>query len=282
MTTSANLNWLIPAGTRPIFTGNPANVSRDLKWETINTINIGLDLKFLKNNLAISADWFQRQNNNMIAPGATLPSAFGAAAAAINAGSMRTRGWEITASYTHNFGKDAYGYVNASLSDYESVITEWTGNDNKMLYTNYAGKVVGEIWGFKNAGFFKDANDVATSPSQTTLQNGSFVYGPGDVKYADLDNNQIINGGNQTLSNPGDLTVIGNTTPRYQYSFRLGGGWKGFDIDMYFQGVGKRDMWGTGSMVIPLYNAANNTMYEHQMDFWSPTNPDALSTSFCR
>jgi len=123
MTTSANLNWLIPAGTRPIFTGNPANVSRDLKWETINTINIGLDLKFLKNNLAISADWFQRQNNNMIAPGATLPSAFGAAAAAINAGSMRTRGWEITASYTHNFGKDAYGYVNASLSDYESVIT---------------------------------------------------------------------------------------------------------------------------------------------------------------
>jgi len=276
MTTSANLNWLIPAGTRPIFTGNPANVSRDLKWETINTINIGLDLKFLKNNLVVSADWFQRQNNNMIAPGATLPSAFGAAAAAINAGSMRTRGWEITASYTHNFGKDAYGYVNASLSDYESVITEWTGNDNKMLYTNYAGKVVGEIWGFKNAGFFKDANDVATSPSQTTLQNGSFVYGPGDVKYADLDNNQIINGGNQTLSNPGDLTVIGNTTPRYQYSFRLGGGWKGFDIDMYFQGVGKRDMWGTGSMVIPLYNSANNTMYEHQMDFWSANNPDAF------
>ena len=276
MTTSANLNWLIPAGTRPIFTGNPANVSRDLKWETINTINIGLDLKFLKNNLAISADWFQRQNNNMIAPGATLPSAFGAAAAAINAGSMRTRGWEITASYTHNFGKDAYGYVNASLSDYESVITEWTGNDNKMLYTNYAGKVVGEIWGFKNAGFFKDANDVATSPDQKTLQYKSFVFGPGDVKYADLDNNQIINGGNQTLSNPGDLTVIGNTTPRYQYSFRLGGGWKGFDIDMYFQGVGKRDMWGTGSMVIPLYNAANNTMYEHQMDFWSPTNPDAF------
>jgi hypothetical protein len=145
-----------------------------------------------------------------------------------------------------------------------------------MLFTNYKGKKVGEIWGFKHVGFFKDANDVATSPSQVSLQNGSFVYGQGDVKYADLDKSGAINAGTQTFDDRGDLTIIGNTTPRYQFSMRLGGGWKGFDIDVFLQGVGKRDLWGTGSMVIPLYNAANNTMYQHQMDFWTPSNPNAF------
>ncbi len=276
MTTSTALNWLIPAGSRPTFTNNPANVSSLLKWETINTLNFGLDLAFLNNELGVTLDWFQRDNNNMIAPGATLPTTFGVGAAAQNAGSLRTSGWEVEVSYNHNINRDAYFYSTLTLSDYTSTITEWTGNDSKMLYTNYKGKKVGEIWGFKHAGFFRDASDVANSPSQVSLQNGSFVYGPGDVKYADLDNSGAINAGTQTLDDHGDLTVIGNTTPRYQFSLRLGGGWKGFDIDMYLQGVGKRDMWGTGSMVIPLYNAANNTMYQHQMDFWTPSNPNAF------
>lgn len=276
MTTSAALNWLIPAGTRPIFTNNPANVSSTLKWETINTINFGLDLSFLNKALGVTFDWFQRDNNNMIAPGATLPASFGVGAAAQNTGSLRTTGWELELSYNHNINNDSYIYGNVSVSDYKSVITEWTGNDSKMLFNNYVGKNIGEIWGFKHVGFFKDANDVATSPSQVTLQNGSFVYGPGDVKYADLDKSGAINAGTQTLENLGDLTVIGNTTPRYQYSMRLGGGWKGFDIDVYLQGVAKRDLWGTGSMVLPLYNAANNTMFQHQMDFWTPSNPSAF------
>ena len=55
-----------------------------------------------------------------------------------------------------------------------------------------------------------------------------------------------------TLRNHGDLKVIGNALPRYEYSFRLGGAWKGFDIDLFFQGVGKRNMWATGSTIIPM------------------------------
>ncbi len=276
MATSSTLNWLIPAGTRPVYTNNPANVASSLKWETINTLNIGADFKFLDNDLGLSFDWFRRDNKNMIAPGATLPAVFGVGAAAQNTGSLRTSGWEINLSYNHSLGKEAYVYGELSLSDYTSEITEWTGNDSKMLYTYYTGKKVGEIWGFKNAGYFRDPDDVTNSPSQIKLQNGSFVYGPGDVKYANLNDDNEITGGKQTLDDHGDLVVIGNTTPRYQHSFRLGGGWMGFDADVFFQGVGKRDLWGTGSMVIPLYNAANNTMYEHQMDFWTPDNREAF------
>jgi len=275
MTTSSSLNWLNTSGLRPVYTNNPANVSKKLKWETINTINAGVDLGFLKNELQLTFDWFIRENKNMIAPGATLPTTFGVGAASQNTGSLRTSGWEVELNYNHNFKRDLYFYGTLTLSDYQSKITEWTGNDSKMLYTNYKGKKIGEIWGFKNAGYFKDAADVTNSPSQVKLQNGSFVYGPGDVKYANLNDDNEITGGSQTLDDHGDLTVIGNTTPRYQYGIRLGGGWKGFDFDIYFQGVGKRDMWGTGSMVIPLYNSANCTMYQHQMDFWTPENTNA-------
>jgi hypothetical protein len=82
----------------------------------------------------------------MIAPGATLPAAFGVGAASQNSGSLRTSGWEVELNYNHNFKHDAYFYGTLTLSDYQSKITEWTGNDSKMLYTNYKGKKIGEIW----------------------------------------------------------------------------------------------------------------------------------------
>ncbi len=72
----------------------------------------------------------------------------------------------------------------------------------------------------------------------------------------------------RTLANHGDLKVIGNAMPRFEYSFRLGGAWKGFDLDLFFQGVGKRDMWATGSTIIPMAQSAlgtftNMSSYNH-------------------
>ena len=73
----------------------------------------------------------------------------------------------------------------------------------------------------------------------------------------------------------GDLKVIGNSTPRFQYGFRLGGAWKGFDLDMYFQGVGKWDQWSTGAFAIPFSRGADG-IYAHQLDYWSEDNTDAF------
>ena len=62
------------------------------------------------------------------------------------------------------------------------------------------------------------------------------------------------------------MTIIGNTQPRYQYSFHLGGDWKGFDFDFYFQGVGKREMWTTSAFVMPLMRGADAT-YSHMESY---------------
>jgi hypothetical protein len=86
------------------------------------------------------------------------------------------------------------------------------------------------------------------------LKSGKFDYGPQAISNSKIwINSGVIDAGKQTADDHGDLKVIGNTTPRYQYSFRLGGSWKGFDLDMYFQGVGKRKIWTQSAFVMPVH-----------------------------
>ncbi len=266
-------NWVVGSAKVP-YAGSPANVSENIKWETINTLDLGMDLRLWKNKVGFTFDWFQRDNLNMLAAGATLPSTFGATAAYENAGSLRTQGWEIGADINHTFSNGLNVYGNVSLSDFTSEIMDWNSNDAKLLTQNYAGKKIGEIWGFRTDSYFKDAADVTGSPSQVGLQSGNFVYGPGDIKYKNQNSDNIISAGLSTKADHGDLVVIGNTSPRYQYSFRVGANWKNFDADVFFQGVGKRDWWATGNEAIPYYRGAD-VMYQHQMDFWTPQNPNA-------
>jgi len=273
--TTAQTNW-ITGSARTTYTGMPQVVPSSLTWERINTLDIGTDLRLLDNNLGLTFDWYQRDNVGMVAPSATLPSVFGANVAKTNMGNMRTNGWELGLDYHHGFSNGLQLYGNVALSNYVAKITKWTGNDANSLNTAmfYTGETVGEIWGFKTVGYFKDAQDVANSPSQSALQASGFQFSPGDIKYADLNNDGKIDGGSMTLDDHGDLMKIGNTTPKYQYSFRLGAGWKGFDADVFFQGVGKRDMWATGNLAIPQWSG-NGIFLDNQLDYWTPTNTNA-------
>ena len=108
------------------------------------------------------------------------------------------------------------------------------------------------------------ANGIA---SQAGLESGNFHYGPGDVKFKDLDGNGKIDGGKGTADDHGDLKVIGNSMPRYEYSFHLGGAWKGIDLDLYFQGVGKREDWTTSSLNLPAMVHADVAIYSHQTSY---------------
>lgn len=270
---TALANW-IAGSARVLYTGLPANVSNDLYWEDIATLNIGADIRFYKNQYGITFDWYERTNRNMLSIGQTLPETFGTTAAMINDGRLRTRGWEVTIDGSHTFANGLNIYTNINISDYKSVITEWNSTGANLLTDNYKGKTVGEIWGFVTDRYFTSAEDVASSPSQVGLQTGNFVFGPGDIKYRDMNGDNVIDAGKSTLQEHGDLVKIGNTTPRYQYSVRIGGSHKGFDVDIYFQGIGKRNLWATGNEAIPYYRGAD-VMYQHQMDFWTEENQNA-------
>ena len=278
---SGTNTWLLNNNTAAQYVGLPKNIPASLTWEKVNKFNIGTDVTFLKGDMTATFDWFQNTTSGMITSGATIPQTFGSAAALQNNGTMRTRGFELGLNYQHRFRNGLQVYGNANLFNFVSVVTKIGGNPANSLanFAYYNGNKVGTIWGFQTVGFFKDANDVTSSPSQATLQASPFKFGPGDIKYADLNGDNKVNAGASTLADHGDLKIIGNTTPRYQYSFRLGANWKGFDIDGYFQGVGSRQIWATGSIAIPDYGA-NGELLGNQMDIStanSKTNADVLS-----
>lgn len=276
-TTDTKAYWLGDGTVRMDYFGQPKMVSPTLTWETIATANVGIDLGFFNNDLNIGFDWYQRDTKDMLAPGKALPQVIGATAAYENAGSLRTRGWELSIDYRHLFHdlKDFEIYANFNLSDYKATITEWESNN--LINTNYTGKEYGEIWGFQTDRYFTaddfNGTDAAGHPiyaagiaDQSKLEKGKFVYGPGDIKFVDQNGDGVIDWGDGTPENHGDLVKIGNTTPRFQYSFRLGASWQGIDIDLFFQGVGKRDMWTQSAFVMPMMRGvdaiyANQTSY---------------------
>ncbi|MBR2437775.1 MAG: TonB-dependent receptor [Bacteroidales bacterium] len=263
MSRSANgVNWMGTGSLKYDYFGTPKLVSADLTWEEMKTTNVGLDLGFLKGELNVNLDWFQRETLGMLAPGQTLPNVLGASAPNENAGDLRTRGWEVTVDYNHNFDNGLRLYAVANISDYKTVVTKWE-TDNPLLNVNYSGKVYGDIYGFETERYFTwddfnaDGSYKQGVASQKGLNQGAFVFGPGDIKFKDQNGDGVIDSGKGTIDDHGDLIVLGNTTPRYQYSLRVGGEWKGFDLDLFFQGVGKRDYWSTSAFVVPFSRGAD-------------------------
>ena len=263
------VNWIGNGNSKYDYFGAPKLVSESLTWEKIHTTNVGLDLAFFNGHLNVTADWYQRDTKDMLAPGKAMPSVLGASAAWENAGSMRTRGWELAVDYRNRLGNVDF-YVTAIVNDYKTKVTTW--DSNNMINTNYSGKEYGEIWGFETDRYFdfSDFNADGTYANgvadQTKLQSNGFVYGPGDIKFKDLNGDGVIDWGKGTPEDHGDLKRIGNFTPRYQYSLRLGAAWKGFDIDFYLQGVGKRDMWTQSAFVMPFMRGAD-AIYDNQTNY---------------
>ena len=276
------VGWLNGSNTKVNEFDLPEWVSSSLTWERIKTIDIGLDLGLLKDMVTVGFDWYQRTTNDMIAPGKALPPSVGASTPTTNSGSLRTRGWELTINWRKQFSNDLGLYANFSIGDSKSVVTKWDNDQNighplSTAYA-YAGQVWGDIWGFETDRYFTEADFTGKNADgswiyapgvadQTGIQTQTFVYGPGDIKFKDLDGSGVIDGGKGTVDDHGDLKVIGNCLPRYEYSFHIGGTYKGFDLDLFFQGVGKRDMWTQSSFVFPEMREADLAIYANQTSY---------------
>lgn len=262
-------------------TTTPSAVNPDMTWEKIRTLDIGFDAGFFNNELNVTFDWYQRRNVGMLVAGNEIVRYAGIAVAPLeNGGDMKTNGWELQIDYNHAFNKDFAIYGTFTLSDAKSEITKWN-NTTGALNSWYKGKKLGEIWGFETDRYFNssDVNPDGTlktgTPDQSYLQNGSFRFGAGDIKYKDLNNDGKIDTGKGTIDDHGDLKRIGNQLPRYEYSLRAGAMLKGFDVEVLLQGVGKRDMWSTSSLFIPHAAGAQMNIFENQLDYWTESNQNA-------
>lgn len=275
------VSWVGTDMNQVSTTTTPSAVNPDMTWEKIRTLDIGFDAGFFNNELNVTFDWYQRRNVGMLVAGNEIVRYAGIAVAPLeNGGDMKTNGWELQIDYNHAFNKDFAIYGTFTLSDAKSEITKWN-NTTGALNSWYKGKKLGEIWGFETDRYFNssDVNPDGTlktgTPDQSYLQNGSFRFGAGDIKYKDLNKDGKIDTGKGTIDDHGDLKRIGNQLPRYEYSLRVGAMLKGFDVEVLLQGVGKRDMWSTSSLFIPHAAGAQMNIFENQLDYWTESNQNA-------
>ena len=275
------VSWVGTDMNQVSTTTTPSAVNPDMTWEKIRTLDIGFDAGFFNNELNVTFDWYQRRNVGMLVAGNEIVRYAGIAVAPLeNGGDMKTNGWELQIDYNHAFNKDFAIYGTFTLSDAKSEITKWN-NTTGALNSWYKGKKLGEIWGFETDRYFNssDVNQDGTlktgTPDQSYLQNGSFRFGAGDIKYKDLNKDGKIDTGKGTIDDHGDLKRIGNQLPRYEYSLRVGAMLKGFDVEVLLQGVGKRDMWSTSSLFIPHAAGAQMNIFENQLDYWTESNQNA-------
>lgn len=266
-------------GDKPMGVYSPDLVSAGLTWEKVYTINAGIDANFLNNRLAITADVYRRDTKDMLTVGKTLPNVLGTSEPDINAANLKTRGWELSVTWRDQFnlkGKPFNYSVRGMLYDSRSFITKFD-NPTGYLDDYYVGCELGEIWGLETLGFFKDQEDIDNSPSQwdVTSYPGDRPIEPGDLKYKDQNGDDKIDKGSWTLDDPGDYKVIGNTSPRYNYSMDLSASWNGFDLRMLFTGVGKRDFYFNNYKMFGIYVGPWGNVMQNNLDHWTPENTDA-------
>jgi hypothetical protein len=242
--------------------------STSLTWEKIHNGGAGIDWAFFNSRLQGSFDWYQRTTKDMVGPSQALAGVYGADAPKTNNAELRTRGWELELAWRDQINKDwSYG-ISASLSDYKSVVTKYDSTDNKISGW-YSGKNYGEIWGYEVIGIAQSDDEMNEHLAVADQSSIGTNWGGGDLMYADLNGDGAVNTGAGTLADHGDYKVIGNTTPRYSYSFTLETQWKFIDVRAYFQGVGKRDFFFEGSA--PFFGIAKEwqrTLYVDHLDYF--------------
>ena len=275
---AANSSWLIN-GSRQNTASLPNIVNSSMTWETVETWDIGLDFAALNNRLTGSFDYYVRTTKDMIGPAPILGSVLGADAPRTNNCDMRSSGWEFEIAWRDHIGDFSYGAA-FNISDATAKILTYPYDgafENQNIYGYYNNKKFGEIWGYTTHGIAQ-SNEEMNAWIANNNPNWGSNWTAGDIMYTDLNGDNEVNPGAETLGDHGDLTVIGNSTPRYNFGLHLNAEWKGIDFSVFFQGVMKRDWWpGQGD---PYFWGAQGNMwqsacFEEHLDYWSPENTGA-------
>ena len=290
-------NGRIINGAKVRYTSAPAPIPESLTWETAQTLDFGLDMSFLKGRLSFTGDYYIRKTLDMYTVGPTLPDVFGASSPKGNYAEMTTRGYEMTIRWNDSFnlaGKPFNYGLKASLVDYKSIIDKFNNRKKELstaaYNTNYyAGMVVGEIWGFVSNGLWQNQDEIDAAEAGA-LAAGQKYYNPlmqtsktyklypGDIRFEDLNGNGYIDRGQNTVDDPGDRKIIGNSEPRYIYSFGIDLEWNNIFLSAFFQGVGKQDWYPSNeaSVIWGQYNRPYAQMPKwHLNNYWTEDNPDA-------
>lgn len=234
-TTTGGGGYEFTDGVYTIGAASPGIVNRNLTWFKSNILDVGIDLSLFKGLFAMELDLYQRDRKGLLATrNLSLPNTFGGTLPQENLNSDRVRGFDIVIRHNNRIRDFRYG-ISANLnfartmqryverSEFRSSWERWkSGTSNRWNDI---------VWGYEIEGQFKDTEDIVHSP----LQNGNMGNSkelPGDFKYADVNGDGVI-------SEADMLPNMWGGDPKLHYGITLDATWKGFDLNVLFQGSGK-------------------------------------------
>lgn len=241
-------------GYEGISGGKPGNP--DLKWETTQTRNAGIDLAFFNNAVTLTTDYFLKDNIGMLTQ-SSVPAYLGIIGPDVNSGKIANEGFEVELVYRKILGEfnfDIAGnftFINTKVVEFEKPV-----NSNDLKSKTTIGGGLADFWGLKTDGVFKTLQEVQQGPF---IANGTK---PGDLRFVDINKDGVIN--------ENDYTVIGNPMPDFNYGLSTNFYYKNFDLNIFLQGVGGNE----------IYNSLYRSMMgrwgvNHHTDIlksWTPTN----------
>jgi TonB-linked SusC/RagA family outer membrane protein len=243
----------LPSGFVQTQAENP-----DLKWETTDEINTGIDFAILQNKIYGSFDYFSRKTTGiLITP--PVASALGEGQTkAVNGASKTNRGWELVIGYMGERKGDFRYDVKLNFAHFRDKITELPESVRPAYAGNLVNTIIGhsqfDIFGYKTNGIFQSQEEVNKAPTQIGA-------GPGRIRYVDINNDGVIS--------DLDRTWIGTTLPELEYGVRVDLSWKKFDLSIFGSGV-------TGRKGFDVYTLFNNLMKSREnvgpgvFNAWTP------------
>ncbi|MBE9465255.1 TonB-dependent receptor [Dyadobacter subterraneus] len=220
-------------------------------WETAEMSNFGLEAGLLKNSLYFSANYFIKDTKNMLLAPPSIGTIGTATIPDQNIGQLRNKGLEIEASYRHSIGDLTFN-VSGNATFIKNKITKLAtpggflatqlyGRGQQEIVRTYEGQPYGTFYGYKTNGIYQNQSQIdadANIANDSRKTDGQIK--PGDVKFLDLNKDGIID--------DSDRTIIGSPQPKINYGFSAGANYKGFDLNLFFVGVGGNKIYNADRM----------------------------------
>lgn len=252
-------------GFRQTVIGNP-----DLRWEKVESVNVGVDLEMFDGRLNFALDVYQRDTDDLLfSP--NLPATAGVANPPVqNVGEMRNTGVDFSIGTRGSFNEEVFWTMSFNGSHYKNEIMRIDGEQDFFFgpiatrfgnqVINQVGQPIGAFYGLKTDGYFQNASDVTNHATQDGAA-------PGRIRFVDVDGDGAITAA--------DRTIIGDPHPDFTGGLDLGVQWRNWDFSAtLFASIGN-DIFDVQKEFYVFRNFSTNVRKDLLENSWTPDNPNA-------
>jgi TonB-linked SusC/RagA family outer membrane protein len=232
-------------GRTGVRVGNYPN--SEIGWEIAYKTNLGIEIGLFDNKMEILADLYKEERTNILQSRADIPTSMGLwATPLVNVGKASGKGIDVSVDYNHSINKNTWVTGRANFTYARSIYKYYEEPDlSEIPWTSKIGNPISQQRGYVAERLFIDEADVNNSPRQDFGE-----YGPGDIKYKDINGDNIIN--------EIDRVPIGYpTTPEINYGFGISAGYKSFDASCFFSGSARSSFWIDAATMSPFVQSSS-------------------------